>query len=400
MSQTTQISAQTSSEPPIYPAFFEARKPTILQIIPELGAGGAEQGCVDVSHAIIEAGGRSIVVSNGGARVPEILKKGATHITMPVHSKNPVTLWRNIKRFKALIQKERVDLVHVRSRAPAWSAYYAAKAMNIPFVTTCHAAYKYQKKLKRRYNEIMAMGDRVIAISNFISGYLKTNYGTQESKIRLAYRGLDLKRFQPNKVTQERLITMAKDWRLPDGCLVVLMPGRLTRIKGHHFLIDAMEKLDREDVICVFLGSDQGRTGYRHELEDTIAQKNMEGRFRIVSHCNDMPTAYMLASVTVCASMVPEGFGRVPVESQAMGRPTIATSHGATGETIIPGHTGWLIEPGDVDALADAIDQALNLNEGQRNYLAETAMRHVAENFTVEHMCQSVLNCYTELLDR
>ncbi|MBK67697.1 MAG: glycosyl transferase [Rickettsiales bacterium] len=381
-----------------FPEVFASKKPVVMQIIPELGAGGAEQGCIDVSNAIIAAGGRSIIVSNGGMRVYEAMKKGAEHITLPVHSKNPLTMWRNAQRLKNIIYKERVNIVHARSRAPAWSAYKACKETNTPFVTTCHAAYKFEGKLKRKYNSVMASGDRVISISGFITDYLKDSYNISDDKIRLAYRGLPMEKYKPNAVTKERLITLAKEWRLPDGALVVMMPARLTRIKGHHFLIDAIAKLKRKDVVCVFLGSDQGRKAYRHELEDTIKEKGLEGRVRIVPHCNDMPTAYMLASVTVCASIVPEGFGRVPVESQAMGRPTIATNHGGAAETIVPDFTGWLVEPGNVDEMANAINEALNLTNEERENLAYASMMHVAQYFSVEAMCANVLETYSELL--
>lgn len=372
--------------------------PTILQVIPELGAGGAEQSCIDVAHAIVDAGWQSILVSNGGNRVHEVTRRGTHHISLPVDSKSPFKMWRNVARLRKIIRDHRVDIVHARSRAPAWSCYFAAKAEGIPFVTTCHAAYKYDNSWKRRYNSIMAKGERVISISNFISGYLKENYGLHESRIRLAFRGIDLNKFHPNLVTPERMIGLANQWRIPDGASVILMPARISRIKGHHFLIEAMAELKRDDVVCVFVGSDQGRKAYVEELYQTIEEKGLTGRVRIVNHCNDMPTAYMLSTVTVCASMVPEGFGRVPVEAQAMGRATIATSHGATGETIIPGQTGWLVEAGNVDELVLALEQALSLTNAERAYLATASMNHVAQNFTVEHMCNVVLNTYQELL--
>lgn len=381
-----------------FPEIFANKKPTIVQIIPELGFGGAEQGCIDVSDAIIQYGGRSIIISNGGERVYEAMKRGAEHINMPVHSKNPLIMWRNIQKLKKIILNERVDIVHARSRAPAWSAYKACKETRTKFVTTCHAAYKFQSEIKRKYNSVMSMGDRVISISGFITDYLKNSYDISDERIRLAYRGTAMDKFKPARVTKERLITLAKEWRLPDGALVVMMPARITRIKGHHFLIDAIAKLGRKDVICVFVGPDQGRTAYRQELEDTIQEKGLSGRVRIVPPCNDMPTAYMLASVVVCASMVPEGFGRVPVEAQAMGRPIVATSHGGAAETVVPGYTGWLVEPGNVEELAGAIDQALNLSEEERINLAQTSMYHVSQYFSVEAMCANVLETYSELL--
>lgn len=374
------------------------KKPVIMQVIPELSAGGAEQGCIDIAAAIVKAGGTSIVVSNGGDRIHELGRSGAEHISMPVHSKNPLVMMNNVKRLRKIIRERDVNIVHARSRAPAWSCYRAARLAGISFITTCHAAYKFEKNLKRLYNSVMAKGDRVISISNFITNYLQESYHIHPTKIRLVYRGISLNKFHPNLVTPERMIKLSKEWRLPDGAKVILMPGRISRIKGHEFLIEAVSRFKDKDIVCVFVGSDQGRKAYREELDKLIKDKGLEGRVRIVPHCNDMPAAYMLANVAVCASIVPEGFGRVPVESQAMGRPTIATSHGATGETIKPNETGWLVESGNVDEMYEAIKEALELTDDQRAVLATTAMAHVAGHFTVQKMCEDTLNVYAELL--
>jgi glycosyltransferase involved in cell wall biosynthesis len=199
-------------------------------------------------------------------------------------------------------------------------------------------------------------------------------------------------------VTPERLITLAREWRIPDGSNIIMLPGRITRWKGHHVLIEAIEKLKRKDVFCVLIGADQGRSEYRKELEDTIQAKGLGGHVRIVDHCNDMPAAYMLSTVVVSASTDPEGFGRVPVEAQAMGRPVIATDHGGAQETIVRGQTGWLVKPGDADDLAAAIEEALALTPHQRVILATRAMSHIADHFSKEKMADKTLDVYAELL--
>ena len=153
-------------------------------------------------------------------------------------------------------------------------------------------------------------------------------------------------------------------------------------------------------LFCVLLGSDQGRTEYRKELEEQIVAKKLEGRIRIVDHCNDMPAAYMLSTIIVSASTDPEGFGRIPVEAQAMGRPIIATDHGGAQETVVRGETGWLIPPNDPTILAQAIDEALKLTASQRAVLATRAMTHIAQNFTREKMARDTLDVYAELLNK
>lgn len=374
------------------------KKPVIMQVIPELGPGGAEQGCIDVAAELGRAGAQAIVVSHGGSRIHELTRVGADHIDMPVHSKNPMVMMRNVFRLRALIRQYGVDIVHARSRAPAWSCLQACKDTDARFMTTCHAPYNISGSSKRFYNSSVARGERVIAISNYVAEYLRRNYTIDPRKIRLIHRGIALERFHPTAVTPERLIKISREWRLPDGAPIVMMPGRLTRWKGHHVLIDAMARLDRPDVFCVLIGSDQGRVEYRRELEAAIAERGLSGRVRIVDHCNDMPAAYMLATVVVSASTDPEGFGRVPVEAQAMGRACIATDHGGAQETILRGETGWLVPPGDPIALSKAIHEALSLNANQRAILATRAMAHVAQNFTREKMAGATLDVYAELL--
>lgn len=375
-------------------------QPVVMQVIPELGAGGAEQGCIDITAELVKAGAKAIVVSNGGDRAYDITRAGGEHITLPVHSKNPITMMNNIGRLEKLIEEHGVDILHARSRAPAWSSYRACKNTNAHFMTTCHAPYNHGSGMKRFYNSSIARGERVIAISNHVRRYLENNYKINSENIRVIHRGIALDRFHPTAVTPERMIKLISEWRVPDGAPVVMLPGRLTRWKGHHVLIEAMKKLGRSDVFCVLIGSDQGRTGYRLELENTIRDHGLEGNVRIIDHCNDMPAAYMLSTVVVSASTDPEGFGRVPVEGQAMGRPVVATDHGGAQETIIRGETGWLIPPEDSTIMAQAIQEALSLTPTQRSILATRCMSHIAQNFTREKMADETLNVYAELLEQ
>jgi glycosyltransferase involved in cell wall biosynthesis len=373
-------------------------QPVIMQIVPELGPGGAPQGCIDIAAEIARSGAQSIVVSNGGPRVHELERIGAVHINLPVDSKNPLVMWRNISALRKLIERYNVNIVHVRSRAPAWSAYCACKKTRAHFMTTCHAPYNINGEAKKFYNSSMAQGERVIAISHYVANYLREHYRLDDRTIRLIPRGIPMEKFHPTAVTPQRMVSLAQSWRVPDGANIVMLPGRITRWKGHSVLIDALEKINRPDLFCVIIGSDQGRKEYRKELEESIETKGLAGRVRIVDHCNDMPAAYMLATVVVFPSTDPEGFGRISVEAQAMGRPVIASDHGGAQETIIHGQTGWLTEPGNAGQLATAIEDALSLTQTQRSMLATRAMAHVAANFTKEQMADKTMNVYAELL--
>jgi glycosyltransferase involved in cell wall biosynthesis len=372
--------------------------PTVMQIIPALGAGGAEQGCIDVAAELVKSGAKSIVVCNGGHRIPEILRRGSIHINLPVDSKNPIVMWRNIGRLRKLIREHDVDIVHARSRAPAWSAWKSVEGTKARFMTTCHAPFNISGDIKKFYNSSIARGERVIAISNYVREYLLKNYDIEDRNIRLIHRGVALEKFHPGAVAPTHLIKLSNEWRLPDGCTIVMLPGRLTRWKGHLVLIEAMAQLKRDDIFCVMIGDDQGRTEYRAEVENAIQEKGLEGRVRIVGHCSDMPAAYMLANVVVSASTDPEGFGRIPIEAQAMGRMIIATNHGGAKETIIPDVTGWLIEPNDASALAKAIAASLDLDGESRAIMAAHQMAHIADNFTRGKMVDETMDVYAELL--
>jgi glycosyltransferase involved in cell wall biosynthesis len=372
---------------------------TILQVLPALGEqGGVERGAVDVAAAIVAAGGRAIVASAGGARVPMLARFQAEHVTIPADSKNPLVILRNSRRLAKLIERERVDLVHARSRAPAWSAFAAAERCGVPFVTTFHGTYGTGSTLKLRYNSIMAKGERIIAISNFIADHVHRVYGVPMSRLRVIHRGTDLDHFNPDNVSADRLITQAARWRLEDGFPLVLLPGRLTRWKGHAVLIEALASLRRRDLRCILLGSDQGRSRYRREIESLIVARGLGGIVRLIDRADDLPAAYMLSDVVVSASTEPEAFGRVLVEAQALGRPVIGTDHGGARETVVPGETGWLTPPGDADALAEAIDQAVGLTAQQRLRLAEACIAHVHAHFGKDMMCAKTLEVYDEVV--
>ncbi len=401
MSEEAQHNTGNARGEPASPSETPVRdRATVLQILPALEpGGGVERGTVEIARAISDAGGRALVASAGGAAVHEVARAKGEHITLPVDSKNPLVMRANIGRLARLIREQNVDIVHARSRAPAWSAYFAARRTGKPFVTTFHGTYGAGNPLKRKYNSVMTYGDRVIAISNFIAGHIRQVYGTEASKIRVIPRGVDVDWFNPQRVPAERVATLANQWRLGDGLPVIMLPGRLTRWKGQTVFLEAVARLGRKDIRCVLVGSDQGRSDYRRELEELIARHGLESVVRIVDHCADMPAAYMLTDVVVSASTDPEAFGRVVPEAQALGRPVIASDHGGARETVIEGETGWLTPPGDAVALAAALERVLALDGPARHALAEKAIANVHENFSKEAMCARTLDVYNEVLN-
>ncbi len=375
------------------------RQNVVLQVLPSLVTGGVERGTIDLAGALVEAGWTSLVASNGGHMVRELDRLGVKHIQLPLHSKNPLVMRANIGRLEEVIRSHGVDIVHARSRAPAWSAYYAARKSGAHFITTFHGTYNLGLLgLKNAYNAIMTKGERVIAISHFIADHVQGVYRTNPAKIRVVHRGIDLSRFDPTRVSQERIIQLAQRWRLPDGYPVIMLPGRLTRWKGQTVLIEALAMLGRRDVRCLLVGSDQGREAYTDELKSLVERRGLSDVVHIVGDCNDMPAAYMLTDVVVSASTDPEAFGRVIVEGQAMGRPVVATNNGAARENVLDGQTGSLVPPSNPAALAAALDAALSIAPDERERRAALAIKFVRDNFTRELMCARTLGVYSEVL--
>lgn len=375
------------------------KSPVILQVLPALASGGVERGTIEVARAIVEAGWEAIVASSGGGMVRELDRIGARHITLPLASKNPLTIRRNIGRLSNVIERYGVDLVHARSRAPAWSAYWAARKVGVPFVTTYHGTYNGgMMGLKDLYNSIMVKGERVIAISAFIRAHIEARTPIDPGKIRVIHRGVDLERFNPRSVSPERVVQLTKAWRIPESYKVIMLPGRLTRWKGQTVLIEALARLDRKDVRCLLVGSDQGRTAYVEELKTLIKKHHLEDVVHIVGDCNDMPAAYMVTDVVVLASTDPEAFGRVIVEAEAMGRPVVATNNGAAPETVIEGKTGFLVPPNDPTALADALKKALAFSPEERDEVAAACIDLARNHFSSLKMCAETLRVYEDVM--
>jgi glycosyltransferase involved in cell wall biosynthesis len=374
------------------------RPPVVLQVLPALVTGGVERGTVEITQALVRAGWRAVVASAGGGMVHEIERAGGKHVALPLKTKNPFGIRRNIRLLAALIERENIDLVHARSRAPAWSAYFAAKRTGRPFMTTFHNVYGGQGRLKRWYNSIMARGVRVIAISEFVGRAATKTYGVEQDRLRVIPRGVDLARFDPETVHPSRLVQLTKEWQLKDGVPVVMLPGRVTRWKGHIDLLNAVQRLPHRDFQVVFVGDHEQKPAFRDELVLTVKRLGLQGHVRMVGDCRDMAAAFMLADVVVSASTEPEGFGRVAVEAQAMGRPLVATDHGGSRETVLPGITGWLVAPGDRGALSAAIGEALALTPEARAEMAAEARALMAHNFDTTLMCRATLAVYTEIL--
>ena len=377
----------------------EDRPLTVLQVLPALDSGGVERGTVEMVQAIVRAGGSALVASSGGRLVAAVERAGGTHIMLKLASKNPARIWSNAARLAFLIRAAEVDIVHARSRAPAWSAWLACRRTAARFVTTWHGVYSENAPGKRRFNAVMARGERVIAISHFIAARVLSRYNIDPARLRIIPRGVDPALFDPNVVSGHRVARLSAEWRLPDGATTIILPARLTRWKGHLVMVEALARLDRQDVCLVMVGAEQGRKKFRKELLNRAEQLGVTERIRIVGHCDDMPAALMLADIVVNPSIEPEPFGRTVIEAQAMGRPVIVSDQGGTAETVDHEVTGWRVPPANPAALATAINQLLSLSDAEREALGHRARASVITNYTTEAMQNATMDVYRELLD-
>lgn len=381
---------------------------TILQVVPRLDAGGSEQATVEIADALTRAGASALVASEGGRMATAVTQTGGEVIALPVASKNPLTILANARRLRRLIEDRNVDLVHARSRAPAWSAFLAARATGRPFVTTYHGAYGSVGPLKAAYNSVMGRGDRIIANSRYTAALVAERHHVARDRIRVIYRGIDAATFDPLMVPPGPVAKLRESWGVPPGTKVVLQAARLTGLKGHRLTIEAASRLKREgalvSAVIIFAGDAPGKAGYRQELLDLIARNGLGDKIRLVGHCHDMPAAFLASYVALVPSLVAETFGRTSVEAQAMGCPVIVSNLGALPETIVSPEqdaarfTGWLVPANDAVALADGLRLALSLTPAERAKIGQRAGARAGVEFALSQMQAKTLAVYDELI--
>jgi len=375
-------------------------RPVIVQILPALNRGGVERGTVEIAKAVIDRGYKAVVISNGGLLENQLTRMGASVHRLPVHSKNPFR-WPFIRsKLSDILRAEGADIVHVRSRAPAWIALPVAARLSMATVSTIHSKFAPKNAIKHLYNRKMLKADAVIAISDFIKSIIAKHYAQHKSEedVTVIHRGVDTVVFDPASVTQQRIIREAERLNLPEEGSVVMLPARPTSWKGHEVLIRAVAALNRPDVTLLLVGAGDGPPRFVSGLEQLARKTGLNGRLRIATGSNDMPAAFMLADVIAMPSTVPEPFGRVAVEAGAMGRPVVAFNHGGAVESVLDGKTGWLAQPNDVDDLTRALAAALDLSQTERARLAKRARAHIIKFFSKEKMCQKTMEIYDNLL--
>jgi glycosyltransferase involved in cell wall biosynthesis len=375
----------------------------VLQVTPELNAGGVERTTIELADAISRAGGLALVASAGARLESELKAVGGELVRLPVKSKNPFRVLANSGLLAKLAKARGVNIIHARSRAPAWSALWAARRLKLPFVTTYHGVYNAKSGLKRFYNSVMARGDLVIANSEFTRVHVLDQYALAPERVVAIPRGVDLEIFNPARIDPARIAQLRSSWGLDtnDPRLVVILPARLTRWKGQLVLIEAVARLSARyprAVKLVFAGDAQGRSNYVNEMMTAISAGGLHDDVAVIGHLQHIAEGLAASDVAVFPSTDPEAFGRGAVEAQAMARPVLASRLGGLAETVLDGETGLLTPPASAAALADAIERLIAMGPEARAAMGEKGRAHVVGRYSKTLMQQATLGVYDRLL--
>ena len=383
------------------------KKVKVLQVIPRLGYGGAETGCYDLAHFLHEQGYKSYIVTSGGELLKFVNKKKVKILKLPVQTKNPILILFNAIIISLIIIFYNINIVHARSRAPAWSCFIATRFTFRKFVTTFHGTYNFNNNIKKFYNSIMVRSDLVIAGSNFIFSYINEHYGNfflkKKRKLLVIFRGINTNYFNPQKILPIKLDKFSKQNNIDRNKFIILLPGRITYWKGQKIFIEAIkllyEKSDTPPLEAIILGSDQGRNVYKKQLIGLVQQYRLSKVIKFIDHCSEMPVAYGIANIVCSCSSEPEAFGRVAVESQSMQVPIIASDIGGSKETIIKGKTGYLFKNKDPIDLANSIAAVMQKDYNSIKSIGFEGRKNVLKKFDVDKMCQTTFTEYKKLIE-
>ena len=389
------------------PSFAPMR---VLIVAPALEGGAADAGAVELTRILQNAGHKAIVVSRAGRLAADINAAGAEFVPLDVATANPVKMLRNAFALRRLARDKRCDCIHALGRSGAWSAFLAARLTRLPFLTSWYKGFRDQNLFKHVYNSVMARGDRVVAVSDQLAQLVNDRYGTPWEKLTVLPCGVDLDRFDPERMTQERIDAIRHAWGVTGETKVILVVGRILRRKGHHVVVKAVDRLKTmglKDFLCVFVGEDRGRTHYTGELWDLVLSTGTMDVIRMAAPVHDMPAAYAAASVVVSAAIQPEGMQRAILEAQAMGRPVIVSDLAAGTDVVLNAPAvpesrvaGLRFPAGDDSRLAATLLRLFSIPQPMRAAMGGRGRDWVLGHFNAELVAEQTLQLYAEAIGR
>ena len=383
------------------------KKIKVLQVIPKLDYGGAETGCYDLAHFLPEQGCKSFIVTSGGVLLKFIKKEKVKVFRLPVQSKNPILILFNAIIISLIILIYNINIIHARSRAPAWSCLIATKITSRKFVTTFHGTYNFSNRFKKFYNSVMVRSHLIIAGSNFIFSHINENYGdfflNRKRKLLVIFRGINANYFNPQKISLSKIEKFSKKNSIDRDKFIILLPGRLSFWKGQKIFIEALkllsEQINNQPFEGIIIGGDQGKSVYKKQLIALVERYRLKKIIKFIDHCDEMPVAYKIANLVCSCSSEPEAFGRISVEAQSMGIPIIASDIGASTETIVKDKTGFLFKSGDSNALTNAIIMVMQKDYNSLKSIGFEGRKNILKKFDVDKMCHTTFTEYKKLIE-
>ena len=383
------------------------KKIKVLQVIPKLDYGGAETGCYDLAHFLPEQGCKSFIVTSGGVLLKFIKKEKVKVFRLPVQSKNPILILFNAIIISLIILIYNINIIHARSRAPAWSCLIATKITSRKFVTTFHGTYNFSNRFKKFYNSVMVRSHLIIAGSNFIFSHINENYGdfflNRKRKLLVIFRGINANYFNPQKISLSKIEKFSKKNSIDRDKFIILLPGRLSFWKGQKIFIEALkllsEQINNQPFEGIIIGGDQGKSVYKKQLIALVERYRLKKIIKFIDHCDEMPVAYKIANLVCSCSSEPEAFGRVSVEAQSMGIPIVASDIGGSAETIVKDKTGFLFKSGDSNALTNAIIMVMQKDYNSLKSIGFEGRKNILKKFDVDKMCHTTFTEYKKLIE-
>ena len=377
----------------------------VLQVIPKLGYGGAETGCYDIAHYLAEKNCKSYIITSGGPLLKFIKKNKVKVFRLPVQSKNPILILLNTILISLIIIFLRIDIVHARSRAPAWSCFLSCIITRTKFVTTFHGIYNFSNNIKKFYNSVMLRSNLIIAGSNYVFNHIHKNYDNlinNKKRLLVIFRGINTEYFDNSNITNEKVQKFCSFLNLNSEKFKILLPGRLTRWKGQEMFINSLNLLkskhNKENFQVIILGSHQGRKVYFKKLISMVEQYKLKQDVFFLEHYKEMPVVYYISDIVVSSSIEPEAFGRISVEAQSMRRPILASDHGGSKETIIEGKSGFLFKNNNPESLAENLNKLMETDKDKLQSIGNEGRKNVLRKFDVEKMCYSTFLEYKKLI--
>jgi len=380
---------------------------TILQIVPPIDAGGDERATLGVTAALAETGARPLVASDSSEMAGELQAIGGLFVSFPAATKNPLAMTLNARRLQRIIVSERVDLVHVRSRWAAWAAVKACRKAKRPLVTSLHGDGG-RSPPRTSFEAAVAEGDFVIAASEFAARRAAGLFPAVRLRLRVVRPGLDLTKLQPERVTGGRVADIRQGWGVAAHERVVLTPARLAPGRGQATLIEAAALIKSRglDDVRFVLAGDAARPAFARELDALAGKRGVKSLFVLVGPATDLPAAFVAAAVVVFPAAGAEAVTRTSVEAAAMGALTVISDVGPAREIVAAppygdaeARTGWLAEPRNPAALADAIEAALGLGASAREAVRRRSRAKIAQAFSLDRMTRDTLGVYAEALE-